>query len=372
MHRTPGAQGGPRGGRGRPRPHRPGPRGPRGEHHVAVGSGPRAARRDASASRAGSTDPGPGPGAPCPRRPRCRRLGARSTCCAMSSPTPYSWIPTGHTCSTVARRPTTGGWSSVPSCRTATSSWCVASASIPPGVPWARTGPHVSRPWWCWNVFRTCRTGSSPFRSRASRVTSSRPGRREEERPPSCGPYSRNSESWTVRVGLRQLPQSARSGRRAVAAGGGRPAPPSRGARRGVDDIRCQLERYGLLKRPGALRRGVVRGDVPHVPVDEIALLRLDGDISHSTMVAFESLEPRAPPRHDHHRRLRRHRAVSLGGARIPGLPEHQGADRAGQVDGRVLSKGVNGDPPVTARGGRRPRRGGHSGAARGCPRGAG
>lgn len=63
----------------------------------------------------------------------------------------------------------------------------------------------------------------------------------------------------------------------------------------GVDEVRANFERYGLLDDQVRFAEGWFEDTLPHLPVDEIAVLRLDGDMYGSTMVALESLEPRVP-----------------------------------------------------------------------------
>lgn len=64
----------------------------------------------------------------------------------------------------------------------------------------------------------------------------------------------------------------------------------------GVDEVRANFERYGLLDDQVRFVEGWFEDTLPELPVDEIAVLRLDGDMYGSTMVALESLEPRVAP----------------------------------------------------------------------------
>lgn len=62
------------------------------------------------------------------------------------------------------------------------------------------------------------------------------------------------------------------------------------------DEVRANFERYGLLDERVRFLPGWFRDTLPTAPVERIAVLRLDGDMYESTMVALESLYPRLSP----------------------------------------------------------------------------
>lgn len=61
------------------------------------------------------------------------------------------------------------------------------------------------------------------------------------------------------------------------------------------DEVRRNFERYGLLDDHVHLVKGWFRDTLKALPVDEIALLRLDGDLYESTIQTLEPLYPRIP-----------------------------------------------------------------------------
>lgn len=62
------------------------------------------------------------------------------------------------------------------------------------------------------------------------------------------------------------------------------------------DEVRANFERYGLLDEQVRFLPGWFRDTLPHAPIEGIAVLRLDGDMYESTMVALQSLYPRLSP----------------------------------------------------------------------------
>jgi len=60
-----------------------------------------------------------------------------------------------------------------------------------------------------------------------------------------------------------------------------------------LDDVRANFQRYGLLDRQVTFLPGWFRDTLPQAPIGELALLRIDGDMYESTMVALESLYPK-------------------------------------------------------------------------------
>jgi hypothetical protein len=64
-----------------------------------------------------------------------------------------------------------------------------------------------------------------------------------------------------------------------------------------VETVRANIERYHLFD-PERVRfvEGWFKDSLPTAPIDEIALLRLDGDLYESTMDSLVNLEPRVTP----------------------------------------------------------------------------
>ena len=56
------------------------------------------------------------------------------------------------------------------------------------------------------------------------------------------------------------------------------------------------FRRYGLLDRQVRFLKGYFRDTLPTAPIDRLAVLRLDGDLYESTIVALESLYPKLSP----------------------------------------------------------------------------
>jgi O-methyltransferase len=65
----------------------------------------------------------------------------------------------------------------------------------------------------------------------------------------------------------------------------------------GVDDVRANLERYGLLDAQVRLLPGWFEDTLPAAPIERLALLRIDGDLYQSTMDALTALEPKVAAR---------------------------------------------------------------------------
>jgi O-methyltransferase len=64
----------------------------------------------------------------------------------------------------------------------------------------------------------------------------------------------------------------------------------------GIDQVKANFDRYGLLDERVELVQGWFRDTLPGLPVEEVALLRLDGDLYESTMDALVALEPKVAP----------------------------------------------------------------------------
>lgn len=60
-----------------------------------------------------------------------------------------------------------------------------------------------------------------------------------------------------------------------------------------LDEVRANFEKYGLLDEQVRFLPGWFRETLPSAPVEELSLIRLDGDMYESTYVALESLYPK-------------------------------------------------------------------------------
>lgn len=64
----------------------------------------------------------------------------------------------------------------------------------------------------------------------------------------------------------------------------------------GADAVRANFERYGLLDDRVRFLEGWFCDTLPSAPIEQLAVLRLDGDLYQSTMDALVSLEPKVSP----------------------------------------------------------------------------
>ncbi|MGI9601262.1 MAG: TylF/MycF/NovP-related O-methyltransferase [Acidimicrobiales bacterium] len=60
-----------------------------------------------------------------------------------------------------------------------------------------------------------------------------------------------------------------------------------------ADEVRANFERYGLLDDQVRFLEGWFEDTLPSAPIEEVALLRLDGDLYQSTMDALTALYPK-------------------------------------------------------------------------------
>lgn len=60
-----------------------------------------------------------------------------------------------------------------------------------------------------------------------------------------------------------------------------------------LDVVRANFERYGLLDSQVKFLAGWFRDTLPNAPIDRLALLRLDGDMYESTIIALRELYPK-------------------------------------------------------------------------------
>lgn len=64
----------------------------------------------------------------------------------------------------------------------------------------------------------------------------------------------------------------------------------------GIDEVRSNFQRYGLLDEQVRFLPGWFKETLPTVPIERLAVLRLDGDYHDSTMVALQNLYDRVSP----------------------------------------------------------------------------
>ena len=60
-----------------------------------------------------------------------------------------------------------------------------------------------------------------------------------------------------------------------------------------VEQVKANFTRYGLLDEQVQFIEGWFRDTLPVAPIEQLAILRLDGDLYESTAIALESLYPR-------------------------------------------------------------------------------
>lgn len=64
----------------------------------------------------------------------------------------------------------------------------------------------------------------------------------------------------------------------------------------GVQQVRANFARYGMLDEQVAFLPGWFRDTLPSAPIDQLALMRLDGDLYESTIDALDALYPKLAP----------------------------------------------------------------------------
>jgi len=62
------------------------------------------------------------------------------------------------------------------------------------------------------------------------------------------------------------------------------------------EEVQCNFERYGLLDEQVRFLKGWFSKTLPHAPIEQLAVLRLDGDLYESTMDALSNLYPKLAP----------------------------------------------------------------------------
>ena len=88
-----------------------------------------------------------------------------------------------------------------------------------------------------------------------------------------------------------------------------------------LDEVRRNFDRYGLLDDQVRFLPGWFRETLPGAPVDQLAVLRLDGDLYESTIVALEALYPKLS--------IGGYCIVDDYGARLPGFGDRNPAREA-------------------------------------------
>lgn len=63
-----------------------------------------------------------------------------------------------------------------------------------------------------------------------------------------------------------------------------------------LEQVQANFRRYGLLDEHVRFLAGWFRDTLPTAPVEQLAILRLDGDLYESTMIALDSLYPKLSP----------------------------------------------------------------------------
>jgi hypothetical protein len=63
-----------------------------------------------------------------------------------------------------------------------------------------------------------------------------------------------------------------------------------------LEEVRANFERYGLLDERVRFLKGWFRDSLPNAPIEQIAVLRLDGDLYESTMDALTHLYEKVSP----------------------------------------------------------------------------
>lgn len=63
-----------------------------------------------------------------------------------------------------------------------------------------------------------------------------------------------------------------------------------------LEQVRANLDRYGLLDDQVQFLRGYFKDTLPQAPIERLAVARLDGDMYESTMTAIEALYPKLEP----------------------------------------------------------------------------
>jgi O-methyltransferase len=63
-----------------------------------------------------------------------------------------------------------------------------------------------------------------------------------------------------------------------------------------LEQVRANLDRYGLLDDQVQFLKGWFKDTLPQAPIERLAVARLDGDMYESTMTAIEALYPKLQP----------------------------------------------------------------------------
>jgi hypothetical protein len=63
-----------------------------------------------------------------------------------------------------------------------------------------------------------------------------------------------------------------------------------------LEQVRANLDRYGLLDDQVQFLKGWFKDTLPEAPIERLAVARLDGDMYESTMTAIEAVYPKLQP----------------------------------------------------------------------------
>ena len=106
-----------------------------------------------------------------------------------------------------------------------------------------------------------------------------------------------------------------------------------------LERVQDNFRRYGLLDGQVRFLKGWFRDTLPAAPIERLAVLRLDGDLYESTIQALESsLRQAIARRLCDRRRLRQHRGLPPGRARLPRRPAYHGPDPPNRLGRRLLA----------------------------------
>ena len=64
-----------------------------------------------------------------------------------------------------------------------------------------------------------------------------------------------------------------------------------------VETVRANFEKYGLLDDQVVFLQGWFKDTLPKAPINRLALLRLDGDLYESTIIALNALYDKLSPK---------------------------------------------------------------------------
>ena len=91
-----------------------------------------------------------------------------------------------------------------------------------------------------------------------------------------------------------------------------------------LDEVKDNFQRFGLLDEQVAFLPGWFKDTLPQAPIDQLAVLRLDGDMYGSTIETLQALS--GLPRRLHHRRRLHSAGVPPNCRRFPRTAKNQRA----------------------------------------------